>query len=173
MKKLFLLSFVLFALGACSDDGEVGPRGPQGPEGEPGINILGQTFGDLTARNFDFDEEFNLYNHFLDIPEDVEVLESDAILAYRLEVIGGVETWNLLPKTYFLDEGRIIQYSFNHTSEDVEIIITGNFDLSNLEEGFLENQYFKFVVIPSDFVDEMNVDVSNHDEVMEVLNIKL
>ena len=171
MRKLFLLSFVLFALGACSDDGEIGPRGPQGPAGEPGINIVGQSFGDLDPRNFDFDQEFNLYTHFLEIPADIEVLDSDAILVYRLEVIAGVETWSLLPKTYFLDEGRIIQYSFNHTSEDVEVLITGNFDLSNLEAGYYEDQYFKFVVVPSDFVDETSVNINNHDEVMEALSL--
>lgn len=168
MKKISLLfAFIAFSLTSCSSD----EPGPMGPPGEPGINILGQTFGDLTSRNFNFDDEFNLYNHFFEIPAAVEVFESDAILAYRLEVIGGVETWSLLPKTYFLDEGRIIQYSFNHTDEDVEIVITGNFDLTTLEDEYIQNQFFKFVVVPSEFVDQMSVDLSDHDAVMEALKL--
>ncbi|MGI0106334.1 hypothetical protein [Salinimicrobium sp. WS361] len=170
MKKIFLLfAFATFSLTSCSDDGEVGP---QGPPGEPGVNIMGQTFGDLTARNFTFDSDFNLYNHFFQIPADVEIYESDAILAYRLEVIDNVETWSLLPKTYFLEDGRIIQYSFNHTDEDVEVLITGNFDLETLSVDYLQNQYFKFVVVPSEFIDEMSIDISNHDAVMQALDIR-
>ncbi|WP_029033698.1 hypothetical protein [Salinimicrobium terrae] len=169
MKKITLLfAFIAFSLTSCSSD----EPGPPGPPGEPGINILGQTFGDLTARSFDFDSDFNLYNHYFEIPADVEVFESDAILAYRLEVIGDVETWSLLPKSYFLNDGRIIQYSFNHTDEDVEIVITGNFDLATLDEDYLQNQYFKFVVVPSEFVDEMSIDFSDHDAVMQALDLK-
>ncbi|MFD2518993.1 collagen-like protein [Salinimicrobium flavum] len=172
MKKLtFLLGFIMFSFTACSDDGEMGPPGPQGPPGEPGVNILGQTFGDLTERDFTYDAEFNLYAHFLEIPGNVEVFESDAILAYRLEVISDVETWHLLPKTIFFDDGRMIQYSFNHTSEDVEVVITGNFDLDELEDVYTQGQYFKFVVVPSDFVEESSVDISNYQEVMDALNL--
>lgn len=168
MKKISLLfAFIAFSLTSCSSD----EPGPQGPPGEPGINILGQTFGDLTARNFNYDDDFNLHDYFLEIPANIEVFESDAILAYRLEVIGDVETWSLLPKTYFLNDGRIIQYSFNHTDEDIEVLITGNFDLSTLEAEYTQNQYFKFVVVPSEFIDEMSIDVSDHDAVMQALDM--
>ena len=167
MKKIFyLFTIISVSLASCTGD-----EGPQGPEGPPGINILGQTFGDLTPRDFSYDDEFNLYTHFLEIPQSVEVLDSDAILAYRLEVINGVETWNLIPKSIFLDNGNIIQYSLNHTSQDVELLITGNFDLSTLEDEFTQDQYFKFIVIPSDYVNESAIDFSNYQEVMEALDL--
>ncbi len=168
-KTTFLLSFMLIAFTSCSTDGEVGPRGPQGPEGEPGINILGQTFGDLDVRDFTYDDEFNLYYNLVEIPGDVEVLESDAILVYRFEVIDNIDTWSLIPHSIFLADGGIIQYSFNHTPVDVELLITGNFDLSTLDDFYTQTQYFKFVVVPSDFVSQTGVDVANYDAVMSVL----
>ena len=168
MKKITILfAFLAFSLTSCSSD----EPGPMGPPGEPGINILGQTFGDLTSRSFDYDADFNLYTHFLEIPADVEVFESDAILAYRLEVIDDVETWNLLPKTIFLNDGRMIQYSFNHTDEDIEVLINGNFDLLELDDLYTQNQFFKFVVVPSDFVNQSGIDVTNYKEVMQALNL--
>lgn len=174
MKRIyFLLSFVLIAFTSCSDDGEMGPPGPpgpQGPEGEPGVNIVGQTF-EIEGIDFEYFPDFGTYSVIVGIPAEIEVLESDAILVYRLEINDGLETWSLIPQNFFLEQGTM-QYVYNHTPDDVEIIIDGNFDLSTLGAEFTQDQVFRFVVVPSDFATTSGVDVSNFEAVMSALDIQ-
>jgi hypothetical protein len=165
MKKIFLLSFVLFALGACSSDGDVGP---QGPPGEPGINILGQTF-EFENVSFDYLADSNIYATIIDVPTEIEVEPSDAILVYRRQILDGNETWSLIPQNFFLDGGTI-QYVYNHTTTDVELLIDGDFDLSNLSADFTTDQFFRFVVVPSNFAVANGVDVADYEAVMSTIN---
>jgi len=169
MKKISLLfAFIAFGLTSCSSD-EPGPQGPQGPPGEPGVNILGQTF-EFEDVDFDYYEDDNFYATVITIPSEIEVIESDAILVYRREVVDGTETWSMIPQNFFLDEG-IIQYVFNHTASDIELLIDGNFDLSGLEDGFTQDQFFRFFVVPSDFAVDSGVDVSDYEAVREALEL--
>lgn len=168
MKKLLsllLLSTVVFI--SCEGD-----QGPPGPPGEPGTNILGQTF-EFTV-DFEYSDETEYFSAIVDIPNDIEVLDSDAILVYRLEVVQGddgeFDTWSLIPQNFFLDEGTI-QYVYNHTDVDVELIIDGNFDISELDTGFTEGQVFRFVVVPSDFAEDTNINISDMEAVMNGLDI--
>ncbi|GAB2772384.1 collagen-like protein [Salinimicrobium soli] len=162
MKKIFyLLTLVSFTLASCSDEG------PPGPPGEPGVNIVGQTF-EFENVDFNYDGDFNLYSYFITIPAEIEVLPSDAILVYRREILDGAETWSLIPQNFFLDEG-IIQYVYNHTDADIELIIDGNFDLSTLSTAWTDDQFFRFIVIPSDFALDTGVDVSDMNAVLSEL----
>ena len=171
MKKIITLLFIsAITLTSCSDDGEMGP---QGPPGEDGINIVGQTY-ETPAVNFEYIEATNYYSSLITIPGDIEIIPSDAILVYRLEVLedegGQFDAWSLIPQNFFLEEG-IIQYVYNHTDGDVEIIIDGNFDLSNLESGFTQNQIFRFVIIPSDQALDPSVNVADFNAVMQSLGL--
>lgn len=173
MKKLLSALFVTALLfTAC--EGDQGPPGPPGPEGEPGINVVGQTI-EYEDVDFDYFADVNYHATIIGLPDDVEVLTSDAILVYRLEVIednGDVyETWSLIPQNFFLDEGTI-QYVYNHTDVDVELIIDGNFDLSNLDTGFTQDQVFRFVIVPSDFAESTGIDVANFNAVMNALDLQ-
>ena len=70
------------------------------------------------------------------------------------------------------DEGTI-QYVYNHTAGDVEVLIDGNFDLSNLDSFFVENQTFRIVVLPSDtFAEDTGINVSSYNAVMNALDLK-
>ena len=173
MKKIyFLLSFIFLSLSSCTSDdiGPPGPPGPQGPEGEPGVNILGQTF-EIEAIDFQYFQDTGTHEVIIGIPSEIEVLDSDAILVYRLEISDGVEAWSLIPQNYFLNQG-IIQYVYNHTVNDVQIIIDGDFDLSTLSTDFTQDQIFRFVVVPSNFATTTGVDVSNFNAVMSALRIQ-
>lgn len=164
MKKLSILfAFIAFSLTSCSSD----EPGPPGPPGEPGVNIVGQTF-EFEDVDFTYYDD-NFYAAIIEIPEEIEVLESDAILVYRREVIDGTETWSMIPQNYFLEEG-IIQYVFNHTPNDIELLIDGNFDLATLDGAFTQNQFFRFIVVPSDFAVDTGVDVSDFEAVMQALD---
>jgi hypothetical protein len=168
MKKFLLLfAAAVFTLTSCSDEGPVGPVGPQGPPGEPGVNIVAQTF-EFENIDFVYSSEFDLWSYFIEIPSEIEVLPSDAILVYRRDIIDATETWSLIPQNFFLDQGTI-QYVYNHTDADIELLIDGNFDLSNLSVDFTDDQFFRFIVIPSDFAQDTGVDVSDMEAVLSQL----
>ncbi len=164
MKKiLFTLATAVFFLTAC--------EGPQGPPGQDGVNILGQTF-ERTV-NFDFNSQENWQEALITIPTSIVVYESDAILVYILEgqLSNGDDLWSLIPVNYFLGGGDIVQYKYNHTFYDVEILIDGNFDTSTLGPVYTQNQTFRFVVVPAEFATNSGVDVNDYNAVMEALEL--
>ena len=59
--------------------------------------------------------------------------------------------WSALPQNFFLENNDIIQYVFNHTFLDVELLIDGNFNLSSLGSEFTNDQIFRIAVVPSEF----------------------
>lgn len=113
--------------------------------------FLGQTF-EVTTTLF-LNSNTNIYEtDFISIPSNIEVFESDAILAYRLEAVAnGNDVWSQLPQNFFLSNGDIIQYVFNHTFFDVQVQLDGQYDPNTLPVDFTDNQTFRFVVVPSEF----------------------
>ncbi|MDT0554978.1 collagen-like protein [Patiriisocius hiemis] len=113
--------------------------------------FLAQTF-EVTTTLF-FNSNTNIYEtDFISIPSNIEVFESDAILAYRLEAVAnGNDVWSQLPQNFFLSNGDIIQYVFNHTFFDVQVQLDGQYDPNTLPVDFTDNQTFRFVVVPSEF----------------------
>jgi len=164
MKKILLGIFLTAGLMACEGD--------RGPQGEPGINIVGQTY-EYENVDFVYEPANNLYSTILNVPSEIEVLPSDAILVYRLEEVpvegGFIDTWSLLPQNFFLPQGTM-QYVYNHTDVDVELLIDGNFDLSTLGTGFTTNQIFRFVVIPSDFAKDPKINIETYDELEKAVH---
>lgn len=163
----------------ASCEGDQGPPGPPGQDGLDGIDgdgLYGYTFEGTV--DFEYFSDDNLYGAFIEIPEEVNTPDSeqDAVLVYRLEIQqdddgNDLDTWSLIPQNFFLDEGTI-QYVYNHTSFDVEILIDGNFDLSDLDAGFTDGQTFRIVVLPSDdFAEDTGIDVSNFNAVMNALDL--
>jgi hypothetical protein len=49
------------------------------------------------------------------------------------------------------------------------LLIDGNFDLSTLDGAYSQNQFFRFIVVPSDFAIDTGVNVSDYDAVMQAL----
>lgn len=140
---LALSSTILFT--SCT--GDTGPPGPAG----------GLVYAKIFEKTVDFqlDNQSGLPTSIIGIP--VEVYESDAILVYRLEkqvdINGEVfDAWSQLPQNFFLANGDILQYIFNHTIYDVEIQIDGNFDTSTLiGTNFARNQTFRIAVVPAEY----------------------
>jgi len=161
--SLIVLTSLFFV--SCSSDDE---RGPQGPPGEDGASILGQTFEvtvDFTDPN---------YSVFVEIPQSVEILNSDVILVYLLESVDeqtGENVWSPLPQTFYLDGGGEIQYNYNHTLSDVNIFLNGSVEPSILNEAFTDNQTFRMVVVPSDFALNSGVDINDFQTLKTYLNI--
>ncbi|MCM4158015.1 hypothetical protein [Gramella sp. AN32] len=174
MKKILTLLSFCFVLFSCSSEG---PQGPQGPPGLDGLDGLGYTFESTVNLEYDAERNYWITNPTIPIPATVNTSEpeSDAVLVYRLEVISGtngdLDSWSLIPQNFFTTEGTI-QYVYNHTIDDVEIILDGNYDLSNLDTGFTDNQTFRIVVVPSaTFAANPNVDLNNYFEVIDAFDI--
>lgn len=169
MKKILSLIAIasLFFVG-CSSDGEVGPQGPPGPPGEDGNYIVGQAF-EATVDFTDPD-----YSVFVDIPSEIEVLDTDIVLVYLLESVDdetGADVWSLLPQTYYLEDGEV-QYNYNHTSFDVNIYLHGTVDLNTLGAAFTQDQTFRMVVLPADYALNSGVNINNYMAVKNALDLQ-
>ncbi|WP_274476270.1 hypothetical protein [Mangrovimonas aestuarii] len=160
MKKSTLLLFALFALflSACE-----GPRGPQGPPGQPGAIFV--------ASAFEIEVDFNANNDYSIIePYGFEVFPSDVTLVYILwEVQNGTDIWRPLPQDAFFNEG-VLQYNYDFTDIDVRIFLDGYLDFDSLPSAYTQNQIFRVVVVPADYLDS-DIDINNLDEVMQQFNL--
>ena len=174
MKKIATLLGAFLVLISISCEGPTGPPGIDGANGENGLTS--QVF-ELENVDFGYDASTNLFSYLITFSDftSFEVLDSDAVLVYRYD--GSIEfnngevadAWSLIPQNFFLDQGTI-QYSNAHTYADTELFIDGNFDLSNLDPAFTDNQIFRVVIVPGS-VAAGKMDVSNINSVLNSLGI--
>ena len=189
MRKIFTLLFIsAFLFTGCSEDGEMGsegpqgeqgpqgPEGPQGPQGEPGDALVG-TVLDLEVSNFNADNNYTLSVDFN--AEDVEVWETDAVLVYmafgQYEDPDGIPyyVWRQLPQIIYTDDGEQIQYTFEYSFFDLNIILESSIPYANfntIDATYTDNQLFRVIIVPADFAETQSVDISNYNAVMEKLN---
>ncbi len=151
-------------------------EGPQGPPGEPGTNILGTVFemqGDFTA-----DNDYMLYYQF---PSNFEVYDSDVVLVYMLwEQTNGLDVWRLMPQTVALktiypdwSETDVLQYNFDYTYYDVQVFLEGTMDFSTLLPAETDNQVFRIVVVPADFVAQKSVDINDMNSLLNAPQLQI
>lgn len=178
MKKITVVlgAFLTLFLISCEGD-----QGPQGPEGIPGLNgedgIQGQVF-EVNGVNLEFSPEENLFITALGFEDytSFEVLPNDAVLVYRFDGVADFDdgsefnSWGLLPQNFFLEQGTI-QYVTSHTERDVEILVSGNFDLSGISTDFTDNQTFRVVIVPGEAASTAKMDRANISSVMSSLNV--
>ena len=167
MKKISTLLFSILLLVACGGD-----IGPQGPQGQPGVNILGSVF----EATVNFTPQNN-YSAFIEYPQEIEVFESDVVLVYLLETTisdstGPIDVWSLLPRTFYLQDGSALSYNFSHTFFDVELFLDGNTNFSTLGTEFTLDQTFRIAVLPADFAQNPNIDISDIEQVIQSLEVK-
>lgn len=126
-------------------------EGDPGPPGEPGGLVYAQVFE--TNVDFQYIPSINIYEtSFIQFP--FEVYESDVVLVYRyIETVDTFDVWTQLPQNIFYQDGTgdIFQYNFNHTFVDVQFTIEGNFDLTNIDLEYVNNQIFRIAVVPAEF----------------------
>lgn len=164
MRKISLILVITFLV-ACQ--GEPGPTGSQGPEGPPGP--VGQAFEVQT----DFDSS-NDYSDIFAFPDNIEVLESDIVVVYLLWEVDqntGNDVWQPLPVSVFFDDGEL-QYGFDHTLADVKLFLTGSKDLNSVGSGFTQDQIFRVVILPVNYVEANKINVNNMDEVRQAVDLQ-
>ncbi|SHI44199.1 hypothetical protein SAMN04487911_10279 [Arenibacter nanhaiticus] len=178
MKKITLLLGAFISLFIISCEGPAGPPGFDGLDGEDGQDAIQAQVFEVDNIDFGYDPGNNLYSYLITFSDftSFEVFESNAVLVYRYD--GTIEfqdntsadAWSLIPQNFFLPGGTI-QYSNAHTYKDVEIFIDGNFNLSNLNPDFTDNQLFRIVILPSEFA-AAKMDKSNINAVMKTIGVK-
>lgn len=170
MKKILSLLFLCSVLISCT--GEPGPPGPPGPQGPQGPYIVGNVF---EIENVDFHpaNDFSFYGTFNEFIPQVDVLTSDVVHVYLYEGTSesGNDIWSLMPQTFYFNGGSILAYNFNFTDEDFEIYLDGFVDFSTLDPFYTQDQIFRIAILPADFAQNNDIDVSNFYQVMGALNI--
>jgi len=148
-------------------------EGPAGPPGVDGTSLLGTVF----EIQVDF-KASNNYEMYYDFPQNFEIYETDVVLVYILweEVtVSGKQTdvWRLLPQTVILDDG-ILQYNFDYTVADVKIFLEGTTDFNNLLPAETDNQVFRIVVLPADFLaSKKSVDINDFNSLITLPGLNL
>jgi len=173
MRKLtnILLIAIALLIGACE-----GPVGPIGPPGEDGYNFLGTTFeftGNFTSLN-----DYQLVFNFLD--NGFDPYYSDVVLAYVLWDYDGYDYWRPLPQTEYFDTGAILKYDYDFKADydndrlvDMSVFLGGDVVFSSLPSAYTQNQTFRIVVVPSDFMSMANVDASDLNSILNSPNLQL
>ncbi len=165
MKKLSLLSSLLVVVLFISCTGDPGPQGPPGFDGIDGADGLIGTIFEVEA---DFTAGNN-YEYLVDIPTNIEVFDTDVIMAYILTGIDDdVDIWEPLPQTLFFEDG-ILLYGFNHTFFDVNFFLDGTKDFASLDALFTNGVVFRVAVIPAAFAETL--DLTNIQDVMSAMEI--
>ncbi|HET8884867.1 MAG TPA: collagen-like protein [Salinimicrobium sp.] len=163
MKKLFTLLLVTSILISCT--GEQGPPGPQGPY------IVGNVF-EIENVDFNVSNDFSFFGYFNEFIPQVEIYTSDVVLVYLWEGMdNGNDIWSLMPQTFYMTDGGILEYNFNHTDEDFAIYLNGNGNFANLDPSYTQDQIFRIAILPADFAQNNNVDITNIYDVMSALEI--
>lgn len=165
-----ILVIALAFLASC--EGVPGPPGRDGIDGKDGESFLGSVFeieGDFTSQN-----DYALYFEF---PGSITVYDTDVVLVYILWEIAEnnsgelIDVWRLLPQTVVLDEG-VLQYNYDYTFADVQVFLEGTIDFSTLLSAETDDQVFRIVVFPADFIAQKGLDVSDYSMMMKSLGVK-
>lgn len=151
LPALLITSLLLFS--SCGERGPVGPIGPQGPQGPPGPEIL--------PASFEFNASLlpsNGFEFFNEIPESIEVLDSDVVLAFVLEDYieeDDLEVWRQLPVTDFNTRGTVI-INFDFTFVDIRIFMDASYPLG-ISDGY-DELLIRAVHIPANFAAKLKPD---------------
>ncbi len=170
MKTITGIILVVTMLTSCI--GEPGPPGIDGLDGKDGDSFLGSVFeieGDFTSQND--------YAIFFEFPETLEIYESDVVLVYLLweqtEDNNGspVDIWRMLPQTIVIND-KILQYNYDYTVFDVKLFLEGTIPFEELLPAETDNQIFRIVVLPADFVAKTDQDLTDFNGLMKSLKIR-
>lgn len=83
---------------------------------------------------------------------DINIQSTDVVLVYRRDPSAS-NAWQIIPKTYYLSNGRQLNYNFLFSNKEVEIYTDGldqNAMSASEKDEFLNNQTFRVVLVPAD-----------------------
>ena len=123
------------------------------------------------TRNFQYNSTEDVYF----INQSISMEPSDMALVYRLkDGSNNGDVWEQIPRTLYFSGGRELDYDFDFTQKDVQILAGGNYDISTTPT-YLNNQTFRIVLVPAGFLNKgakPPVDYSDYNAVIKYYNIK-
>ncbi|MFC0604426.1 hypothetical protein [Winogradskyella pulchriflava] len=157
MKRILSFIFAIFLFNSCTTE-EI-------------IDVQNNFFaGQSFQRTVNFTSS-NGYFTGLEIPLNIELLDTDMVLVYRLVGIDndGFNVWRPLPEIAYTENGDEFQYNFDHNFDFVDLYLYAppSFDLGSLSELDRLDQTFRIVILPVDFVNSSDIDLNDYDSVME------
>lgn len=163
MKKLAAIVFVLSVIFSSCETVE-GPEGRMGPAGPAGADGL---IGSIFEAEVDFTAS-NDFEALVAFPENIEVYNTDLVMAYVLQGVDGeTDIWEPLPQTVFYENNTLL-YTFDHTFEDINLFMDGNFNLEILPANYTDGMIFRIAIIPAAFIGK--VDPKNMIDVMGIMS---
>lgn len=122
------------------------------------------------TRNFQYNTAEDVYF----INQSISMEPSDMALVYRLkDGSNNGDVWEQIPRTLYFSGGRELDYDFDFTQKDVQILAGGNYDISTTPT-YLNNQTFRIVLVPAGFLNKgakPPVDYSDYNAVIKYYNI--
>lgn len=160
MSKIIML-LVVIAIGTSF----MSCAGPEGPRGETGPDSSVYEYRNVS---------FNPSNQYT-FSRGISLKLEDNVLIYRLSGVINSTTpvWQLIPRTIYFDNGDEFDYDYDFTRVDFAIYVGGNYDYTT-ETLLLNNQIFRVVVIPAQFVNRgviKNLDLTDYYAVVKAYNI--
>lgn len=115
--------------------------------------------------------------------QGINAASTDVVLVYRNynSNTGSSAVWQLIPKTYFLSNGRELDYNFLFDASNVEIFTEANFDQSTMttqeKNSYLNNQTFRIVLVPASRASRTSstkeqVNYEDYNAVVKYYNLK-
>ncbi|AZA61382.1 hypothetical protein [Chryseobacterium indoltheticum] len=162
MKKIIpflMLAFVSVFTVSCDNDDDV-----QYVDNDTYAGVIEIT------RNFQYNTAEDVYF----INQSISMEPSDMALVYRLkDGSSNGDVWEQIPRTLYFSGGRELDYDFDFTQKDVQILAGGNYDISTTPT-YLNNQTFRIVLVPAGFLNKgakPPVDYSDYNAVIKYYNI--
>lgn len=162
MKKIIpflMLAFVSVFTVSCDNDDDV-----QYVDNDTYAGVIEIT------RNFQYNSTEDVYF----INQSISMEPSDMALVYRLkDGSNNGDVWEQIPRTLYFSGGRELDYDFDFTQKDVQILAGGNYDISTTPT-YLNNQTFRIVLVPAGFLNKgakPPVDYSDYNAVIKYYNI--
>lgn len=117
------------------------------------------------------------------LTQSINAASTDVVLVYRNfnSNTNKPVVWQLLPKTYFLSNGRELDYNFLFDANSVEVYTEASFDQTTMtseeRNAYLNNQSFRIVLVPASRASRTSstapkVNYEDYNAVVKYYNLK-
>ena len=118
--------------------------------------------------------------NYYTLNQPINIASSDVVLVYRnfKSNTNSTAVWQLIPKTYYLNDGKELDYNFLFDANNIEIYTEANFDQTTMtneeKSAYLNNQTFRIVLVPASRANRTasKVNFEDYNAVVKYYNLK-